>query len=116
MRTFESVRAMGRIMLLVFGVARISVRGGDKAPVAGKAEAKAGRYAPFFKNVDESGGRGLRSLTPIRLNIWRAEAMFRKMPGKILGEPEPYLDLDRLILMRGGFRASALSVGQTSIR
>jgi len=44
-------------MLLFFGVARISARGGDKAPVPGKAEAKAGRYAPFFKNVDESGAR-----------------------------------------------------------
>jgi len=31
--------------------------GGDKAPVPGKAEAKARRYAPFFKNVDESGSR-----------------------------------------------------------
>jgi hypothetical protein len=30
------------------------MRGGDKAPVAAKAEAKARRYAPFFKNVDES--------------------------------------------------------------
>jgi hypothetical protein len=26
--------------------------GGDKAPVADKAEAKADCYAPFFKNVD----------------------------------------------------------------
>jgi len=32
-------------------------KGGDKAPVPGKAEAKARRYAPFFKNVDESGSR-----------------------------------------------------------
>jgi hypothetical protein len=32
-------------------------RGGDKAPVPGEAEAKARRYAPFFKNVDESGSR-----------------------------------------------------------
>jgi hypothetical protein len=31
--------------------------GGDKAPVPGKAEAKARRYTPFFKNVDESGSR-----------------------------------------------------------
>ena len=103
-------------MLFVLRRCQLFRKGRDKAPVPVKAEAKAGRYAPFFKNVDESGGRGLRSLTPIRLKIWRAEAMFRKMPGKILGEPEPYLDLDRLILMRGGFRASALSVGQTSIR
>jgi hypothetical protein len=41
-------------MLVVFCVASISARGGDKAPVPGKAEAKARRYAPFFKNVDES--------------------------------------------------------------
>jgi len=32
-------------------------KGGDKAPVTGKAEAKARRYAPFFKNVDDSGSR-----------------------------------------------------------
>jgi len=32
-------------------------KGGDKAPVPGKAEAKARRYTPFFKNVDESGWR-----------------------------------------------------------
>jgi hypothetical protein len=44
-------------MPVVFGVARFSARGGDKAPVPGKAEAKAIRYAPFFKNVDESGSR-----------------------------------------------------------
>jgi hypothetical protein len=44
-------------MLLFFSVARFSARGGDKAPVPGKAEAKARRYAPFFKNVDESGAR-----------------------------------------------------------
>jgi hypothetical protein len=31
------------------------MRGGDKAPVVPKAEAKARRYTPFFKNVDESG-------------------------------------------------------------
>jgi hypothetical protein len=30
------------------------MRGGDKAPVVPKAEVKALRYAPFFKNVDES--------------------------------------------------------------
>jgi len=42
------------------------LRGGrDKAPVPGKAEAKADRYAPFFKNVDESGARRPPSLTPI---------------------------------------------------
>jgi hypothetical protein len=40
--------------------------GGDKAPVPEKAEAKAGRYAPFFKNVDESGARAPRSLTGFR--------------------------------------------------
>jgi hypothetical protein len=45
-------------MLVIFGVASISARGGgDKAPVPGKAEAKARRYALFFKNVDESGSR-----------------------------------------------------------
>jgi hypothetical protein len=33
------------------------MRGGDKALVPRKAEAKACRYAPFFKNVDESGSR-----------------------------------------------------------
>jgi hypothetical protein len=31
------------------------MRGGDKAPVVPKAEVKADGYAPFFKNVDESG-------------------------------------------------------------
>jgi hypothetical protein len=30
------------------------MRGGDKALVVVKAEAKARRYAPVFKNVDES--------------------------------------------------------------
>jgi hypothetical protein len=30
------------------------MRGGDKALVPRKAEAKARRYTPFFKNVDES--------------------------------------------------------------
>jgi hypothetical protein len=30
------------------------MRGGDKALVPRKAEAKACRYAPFFKNVDDS--------------------------------------------------------------
>lgn len=83
---------MGRIMLLVFGVARISVRGGDKAPVAGKAEAKAGRYAPFFKNVDESGTRALGSLTGLSAKTGRRASIFRQMPDKILGEPEPCRD------------------------
>jgi hypothetical protein len=36
---------------------RFRKEGGDKAPVPGKAEAKARRYAPFFKNVDESDSR-----------------------------------------------------------
>jgi hypothetical protein len=36
---------------------RFRKEGGDKAPVPRKAEAKAIRYAPFFKNVDESGAR-----------------------------------------------------------
>jgi hypothetical protein len=39
------------------------MRGGDKAPVLRKAEAKAGRYALFFKNVDDSSGRAARCLT-----------------------------------------------------
>jgi hypothetical protein len=32
-------------------------KGGDKAPVPDKAEAKARRYTPFFKNVDDSSSR-----------------------------------------------------------
>jgi len=39
------------------------MRGGDKAPVLRKAEAKAGRYTPFFKNVDESSSDTARCLT-----------------------------------------------------
>jgi hypothetical protein len=38
----------------------------------------------------------------------RAKAMFRKMPGKILGEPEPYLDMERQILMREGLSGLGL--------
>jgi hypothetical protein len=72
-------------------------RGGDKAPVPGKAEAKAGRYAPFFKNVDESGVRALGSLTGFRPKPGGAGALSAKMPDKILGEPEPYRDFDRHI-------------------
>jgi len=64
-------------MLLVFGVARISVRGGDKAPVPGKAEAKAGRYAPFFKNVDESATRALGSLTGLSAKTGLRGSVFR---------------------------------------
>jgi hypothetical protein len=39
------------------------MRGGDKAPVPRKAEAKARRYTPFFKNVDESESAAARCLT-----------------------------------------------------
>ena len=39
------------------------MRGGDKAPVARKAEAKARRYAPFIKNVDDSVLRAAECLT-----------------------------------------------------
>jgi hypothetical protein len=76
-------------------------RGGDKAPVPSKAEAKAGRYAPFFKNVDESGTRLLGSLTGFRPKPGDAGAFSAKMPNKILGEPEPYRDFDRPIRTRG---------------
>jgi hypothetical protein len=53
-------------------------RGGDKAPVPAKAEAKAGRYAPFFKNVDESGTRALGSLTGFRTKTGRCGSAFRE--------------------------------------
>jgi hypothetical protein len=43
--------------------------GGDKAPVPGKAEAKAGRYAPFFKNVDDFVSRAARCLTSFGQNL-----------------------------------------------
>jgi hypothetical protein len=39
------------------------MRGGDKAPLSGKAKDKARRYTPFFKNVDESGSRTAACLT-----------------------------------------------------
>jgi len=39
------------------------MRGGDKALSAAKAEAKADRYAPFFKNVDDSFQPGRPCLT-----------------------------------------------------
>ena len=39
-----------------------------------------------------------------------------KMSGKILGEPEPYLDLDRHIRTPGIISTSVLSVDQTRIR
>jgi hypothetical protein len=42
------------------------MRGGDKALVPRKAEAKAGRYTPFFKNVDESSSGAARCLTALR--------------------------------------------------
>jgi hypothetical protein len=45
------------------------MRGGDKAPVPGKAEVKADLYAPFFKNVDDSVGRGRRCLTGFGQNL-----------------------------------------------
>jgi hypothetical protein len=64
-------------------------KGGDKAPVPGKAEAKARGYAPFFKNVDESGTRALGSLTGFRPKPGGAGALSAKMPDKTLGEPEP---------------------------
>jgi hypothetical protein len=54
------------------------IGGGDKAPVAGKAEAKASRYAPFFKNVDESGSRTAASLTGFRPKPGGAEAFSAK--------------------------------------
>jgi hypothetical protein len=39
------------------------MRGRDKAPVPAKAEAKAGRYTPFFKNVDDCLSHAARCLT-----------------------------------------------------
>jgi len=45
------------------------MRGGDKAPVPGKAEAKADRYAPFFKNVDDCVSRAARCLTGFGQNL-----------------------------------------------
>jgi hypothetical protein len=44
------------------------MRGGDKAPVLRKAEVKADRYAPFFKNVDESSHLAARCLTAFGQN------------------------------------------------
>jgi len=46
---------MDNFMLRIWSVVgNPDKRGGDKALVPRKAEAKARRYAPFFKNVDES--------------------------------------------------------------
>jgi hypothetical protein len=44
------------------------MRGGDKAPVPRKAEAKARRCAPFIKNVDDSARDAARCLTPFGQN------------------------------------------------
>jgi hypothetical protein len=95
-------------MLLVFGVASISARGRDKAPIPGKAEAKADRYAPFFKNVDESGARQPRSLTPVRPKSRTFQRRSAKMPSNILGKPEPYPNLDRPIQRRVVFSSFGL--------
>jgi hypothetical protein len=43
------------------------MRGSDKALTVTKAEAKAHRYAPFFKNVDDSFLRHHRCLTALCL-------------------------------------------------
>jgi hypothetical protein len=82
--------------------------GGDKAPVPGKAEAKARRYAPFFKNVDESDAWSARSLTGFRPKSGAAGAASTKMPDKILGEPEPYRHPDRHIPTGAAFSSRDL--------
>jgi hypothetical protein len=59
------------------------MRGGDKAPVLRKAEAKAGRYAPFFKNVDDFVGRVAQCLTRFDQNLAAAGRRRDKMLRKI---------------------------------
>jgi hypothetical protein len=48
--------------------------GGDQAPVLRQAEAKAHRYAPLIKSVDESRHRQARSLT----GFWQLSGRERK--------------------------------------
>jgi hypothetical protein len=60
------------------------MRGGDKALSAAKAEAKAHRYAPFFKNVDDfslSGKRCLTALAPEPASALRATGLKNLEPG-----------------------------------
>jgi hypothetical protein len=45
------------------------MRGSDKALTVTKAEAKAHRYAPFFKNVDDSFPLRQRCLTALCLEL-----------------------------------------------
>jgi hypothetical protein len=45
------------------GTEIFTVRGGDKAPLAPKAEAKARRYQPLISIVDESARQTARRLT-----------------------------------------------------
>src|SRR6516164_6929989 len=49
------------------------MRGGDKALLPTKAEAKADRYAPFFKNVDDLFGLGVLCLTALGLERGRSQ-------------------------------------------
>jgi hypothetical protein len=57
---------MDNFILWIGSVVGISDWGGDKALVRRKAEAKARRYAPFFKNVDESPSCAAPCLTVLR--------------------------------------------------
>jgi hypothetical protein len=54
---------MDEFILPIWTLLGFTAGGGDKAPVAGKAEAKAQRYAPFFKNVDDFACRTASCLT-----------------------------------------------------
>jgi hypothetical protein len=54
---------MDKLILPIWTLLGFPDGGGDKAPVAGKAEAKAQRYALFFKNVDDFACRAASCLT-----------------------------------------------------
>jgi hypothetical protein len=76
---------MANFILWIGSVVGIFGLGGDKALVRRKAEAKARRYAPFFKNVDESPSSAAPCLTGFEQNLataWPRPRLFAKYRGK----------------------------------
>jgi hypothetical protein len=77
-------------------------KGGDKAPLPAQAEAKAGCYAPIFK-MWMNPARALDAVSAAK----RGEPS-AKMPGKILGMPEPCRRSDRHIPTDAAFSSRGI--------
>jgi hypothetical protein len=69
------------------------MRGGDKAPVAVKAEAKARGNSPFFFHVDESRFNRSRCLTAFGRNRAASRPLRETSEEFFGGRPEPLFQL-----------------------